>query len=1672
MKKNFLIVFAVFLFFLSLVKGAYAQHTDIYDFPYDPIPCNKTEPSLSCPDAFVRGGTSGQGIYGDLSERCATSYADFLSDPIGSHYWVEDPAITTQGKSNERARQFLYWVINVNVIDEAPVLRTIWGFSSLVALIGVILVTAVFGIGYIINRRSEGTYNGIGRLFSGENNSIAITPTLIKIGAMLLYIAFSAAIVLVLIQFSEILMKFFFDNLGGKDLFNIYFANDTTLGATELNYKSFVGCRDINIRVQESINTQTFLLKLTNISYYAMGIMFLLRKILLWFLLFVSPFLALLMPFIFIRNTGWIWIGVFFQWLFYGPLVALFLGGLSKIWKEGIPFSFDFSRAGELSGYIYTTGINIVYGGPAQRISGSVNRPIGALNNVNYIDTFAEYVITLIMLWAVLIFPWWLLRIFRDYCCEGIYAMKNILLAMYDNMRGSPSKSPSPIYPPSIPNLKIDTKTPFETKINVSLGSLEQIKKTITKDISHTMNLSATHITDIAKIETNKQLQHIVNQNLANISNPVKSTTSNQRQQFMNLRSELFNRAIKNDTMAQAILASTSNSQSEKIRIRENILRSIPQTISISQVLAKDIKIPKETLSKITNSYTAKLANNNQTINNISKSTGADVKTISNILNTYNQYTDQPLNRIISLVANHTNTSEKIVQQVLRSAGSISAHSSFIQSIASTHKLQKEQVTKVIQSIQSVVSHSQTISDHTASKTQTSTDNVRSLIQDTFSQTRNNVALVTKIAQNTASTPQIVSSIMNSYIESVDSNPKNTIQNIAKSVNVPHSTVISVLKEVSSQIQTHPYLQETAQKIGINLENAKSIISTSIDIAVQSAPDSRSAIDVISEQVKPSTITTQSVTNIINSLSTSADAISHIAKETQISEEIVSKSLSTFASNLTQNTYEILNTISRNTNISNSEIQKIIQSAASYTVGNQSIQNQIFQTTTTPVNTVSNIMHSIAQSFSSDQIAKQSQTISSQIQNTSTNLQSISQDKIKSIYEAFGQNTQCVTYVSNNESINSDTVKNILNSFSQNINEPAHIAIQNIAKETNSSIQAVQQVLSSVSNYANQYPESIQSVAQSTSTDETIVKDVIQTSKEVVEKTREASMPASEKLVSSKSTVTEEDIQKTIASLSDSEITTQIAKETNISQDLIQNTINEFAQNLNQPSNSIVNKIQEKTKVPSGHIIQIIKSIQNTISSNDQALNSISNTTHIPLSNVRSIVDLATSSVVSSQADDQKSIVEKIKEKEISDAKTPDINNIVHNIIQTISQNTSVISTIAQKTNTQNEFVQSVIKLFGDNIKENTSNLVASIAKSANTTTQQIQNILITTADIVKASSSTVNMIATKVNTSESVVQRIVNSIPQVLTVDTTQSTDSIKEISFESQTNEKISSEIIRTLMNTVIGSDVILNNLAQDQNLKPQQIKNICTTYTNNIHEPVDRLIQTINESSGVPKDQVRSVISAISKSILTSDEIIGSVAKSEGVSEKEVAEAMQTQLDITSNPDQNIEKAISIPQTISLEDYEEVKEMWIKHYEEGEVPVSETIKTRNDWIEQEIVYITNTMNKILSGDEKLQQEGLDELGFLLPIFLINNLKGDELIVYLKAKLEAAKLVMKILERENAIKTKMENENMEEEVFVDIPTQTQEAEPQHMALNYEDDVSQPKTNIPENFENAEKPK
>ena len=646
------------------------------------VPCSigSTDPKLaSCPKDFSVDFYNSSVNY--KGEKCVTSHAEFTQDPLKNHFWALDEGVTTQGKANERARQFLYWVMTKSAIDQHPAIRQIWTITQNITLFLFLLVAALFGLGYIVGQRSD------------FQLKMQIWPIIYKIGAGLLYIVFSYAIIMTFIQLSEVIMKFFIESLGGDKLFNIYFAGSQS---KEDSYAIFVGCRDLNYKVQEAVNSEMFLMKITNVTYYSMGVMLLLRKILLWFLLFAAPFLALLMPFVFIKNVGWIWIVVFAQWVFYGPLFALFLGALTKIWQSGIPFPFDFSRTTQVSGYIYPTGINIVYGGPAQ----IGNQIISALNNGNYVDTFVEYVISLIMLWAVILFPWWLLRIFRDYCCEGIMAMKNVLMSMYDRLA-----PPPPSHPPSAPSashsfnstsMKMSRENETTTTMKIKMETLQEIKQTKTEDITKSLNLSMNKITDVARFETNKQTNETVRKNIDMLSQPTKASTPAERQKFMNIRTELFNRTIKEDKVARQILSSISSSKTEINTRKEELLRTVPRTAP--QAATYKVNVSSDKVTSMNTTLVNTVSSNTSILQNIAQTTQAPVQQIQSVLSSYKTNISQAPAQILSSIVKETGIATTTVQSIIKAFSStMKNNKEVIKMVAEKEKMTQEDVKKIIQ---------------------------------------------------------------------------------------------------------------------------------------------------------------------------------------------------------------------------------------------------------------------------------------------------------------------------------------------------------------------------------------------------------------------------------------------------------------------------------------------------------------------------------------------------------------------------------------------------------------------------------------------------------------------------------------------------------------------------------------------------------------------------------------------------------------------------------------------------------------------------------------------------------------------------------------------------------------------------------------------------------------
>ena len=252
--------------------------------------------------------------------------------------------------------------------------------------------------------------------------------------------------------------------------------------------------------------------------------------------------------------------------------------------------------------------------------------------------------------------------------------------------------------------------------------------------------------------------------------------------------------------------------------------------------------------------------------------------------------------------------------------------------------------------------------------------------------------------------------------------------------------------------------------------------------------------------------------------------------------------------------------------------------------------------------------------------------------------------------------------------------------------------------------------------------------------------------------------------------------------------------------------------------------------------------------------------------------------------------------------------------------------------------------------------------------------------------------------------------------------------------------SPVVSSMINAISTNSSALQNISQITQAPVAKIQSVLTSYKTNITQASSQMITNVVKETGIASETVKSIINSIGTTITSNKEIIKEVAIKEKIKEEEVVKAMQTQKAVATAPQKAIEQTVVIPPNVSIEDYEEVKKMWTQQYEKGEVPTSENITSREQWVDQDVVFITNTLNKLLSSDDKLRQEGIDDLAYILPIFLINSLKGEELVVYLKAKIEAAKVVKHDMDKEREITEKLKRKSEETEEFVDVEKKTEE--------------------------------
>ncbi|MCK5600752.1 type IV secretion system protein [Candidatus Pacearchaeota archaeon] len=147
---------------------------------------------------------------------------------------------------------------------------------------------------------------------------------------------------------------------------------------------------------QENIIFSALMVLLTGVAYFAMALIFLLRIVILWALMIVSPILFLLAIFRFTRSYFYNWMGIYARWLLIGPLMALGISIVVNIWQAvGLPIDSAYPGLGEF-GVLSNVGFYL----PGSQV----------VNTLSTTPQMMEYVLFLVMLYLPIFFAFMLTR--------------------------------------------------------------------------------------------------------------------------------------------------------------------------------------------------------------------------------------------------------------------------------------------------------------------------------------------------------------------------------------------------------------------------------------------------------------------------------------------------------------------------------------------------------------------------------------------------------------------------------------------------------------------------------------------------------------------------------------------------------------------------------------------------------------------------------------------------------------------------------------------------------------------------------------------------------------------------------------------------------------------------------------------------------------------------------------------------------------------------------------------------------------------------------------------------------------------------------------------------------------------------------------------------------------
>src|SRR5258708_5100036 len=215
--------------------------------------------------------------------------------------WVIDPEVTFIGKNAARAGDFLNWTLkNYNWVCVKPPangtgqcdnagnpIEKYWSLIVLYIVVPMLFVVILATSIVIIVTRGK---------------SLTIMRFIPRFIAVVLLIVFSYSLLQFLYQFTDLVQGFFLRVDPTKPCPPTCIS-DSNLLYVGWGYTDFVGLRLLGDKYAESAFISLLLTKLTALTYFVMVFLLLVRRIILWFFIIVSPIFPILLLYYPVRNT-------------------------------------------------------------------------------------------------------------------------------------------------------------------------------------------------------------------------------------------------------------------------------------------------------------------------------------------------------------------------------------------------------------------------------------------------------------------------------------------------------------------------------------------------------------------------------------------------------------------------------------------------------------------------------------------------------------------------------------------------------------------------------------------------------------------------------------------------------------------------------------------------------------------------------------------------------------------------------------------------------------------------------------------------------------------------------------------------------------------------------------------------------------------------------------------------------------------------------------------------------------------------------------------------------------------------------------------------------------------------------------------------------------------------